>query len=309
MAFAGLQILVFHLWISVTGSTTELFLQKTAFVGVDIFFLLSGWSLGSREIEDVKAFLKGRFQSVYVKFFLLSLLAYFVGGWTNEKFLSTVTGVSFFQKGGGSFLWFVPAVLLVYLFAPLLQKGCRANTFFMAAAGFLVWFIAGYMAGRLTNYTALYIFWNRIPVILTGFFLGRSEKTNDFFENTKTRVVLGLILTAAGLLLARQFAYTFRLQKPFPDFFYVTVLPLALGLAFLVSLIPENKIIRLLGNATLEMYGLQMIIGYKAAGRIFKATGNAMLTNICSVVLIGTLSVLLSLLFQKATAFRKEEQK
>ena len=42
MAFAALQILIFHLWINLSSSEIENFIKQISYIGVDIFFFLSG---------------------------------------------------------------------------------------------------------------------------------------------------------------------------------------------------------------------------------------------------------------------------
>ena len=47
----ALLIIIFHLWIKLSSSFVESFLVSIAYIGVDIFFLVSVTSLVNREIN------------------------------------------------------------------------------------------------------------------------------------------------------------------------------------------------------------------------------------------------------------------
>ena len=69
---AALQILIFHLWMPLTNTMIEQFLIKTGYMGVDLFFFLSAYSLADKTIS-YGSFLKNKVIVLYAKF------AFFVG--------------------------------------------------------------------------------------------------------------------------------------------------------------------------------------------------------------------------------------
>ena len=326
MAFSALQILFFHLWVNVfAGNEIELFLRTTAFVGVDIFFFMSGLSLSSRKVESYLEFELSRFKAVYLKFIIFAIVAAIYSKWTFSRFIRVVTTVDLFKKGGGAFLWFLPAIMIVYLFYPVFQNydeaikekvSPRWGNFISAAIVVAVWFIVGLLVCNLTDYTAIFIFYNRIPIFVLGYYLGKSELFLKWFGKNAEKpwiykLIKGIILTAMGVVLVYAFAFRAKLQMPFTDFFYIMVIPLSIGIALLVSFIPEVKVIKKIGSVTLEMYALQMIFGFKLANKLYKISGSAILTNIMfflviivAAVIVGTLLTwFIDFIFKKMSLF------
>ena len=119
---AAFQILFFHLWAPITSTQIEQFVLKTAYVGVDMFFFLSAYSLAGREIDYVP-FLKDRVLKLYAKFaFFVLIMALFSKSFGVIRAVKSLTFIEFFQKGGGAFLWFIPAILILYIIYPLFLK-------------------------------------------------------------------------------------------------------------------------------------------------------------------------------------------
>ena len=119
---AAFQILFFHLWAPLTSTQIEQFILKTAYVGVDMFFFLSAYSLAGREIDYVP-FLKDRVLKLYAKFaFFTLIMALFSKSFGVIRVVKSLTLIEFFQKGGGAFLWFIPAILIFYAVYPLFLK-------------------------------------------------------------------------------------------------------------------------------------------------------------------------------------------
>lgn len=101
---AAFQILFFHLWAPLTSTQIEQFILKTAYVGVDMFFFLSAYSLAGREIDYVP-FLKDRVLKLYAKFaFFVLIMALFSKSFGVIRAVKSLTFIEFFQKGGGAFL-------------------------------------------------------------------------------------------------------------------------------------------------------------------------------------------------------------
>ncbi len=300
MCFSALEILMFHLWVTVfRGSQIELYIRKTAYIGVDIFFLLSVYSLASRKITDLKAYYFSRFKSVYFKFLVFTLIASVVGSFGVSKTVQILLGIELFKRGGGAFLWFLPAIVILYIVFPLIQKWADKAPFIGAIITLAVWFILGVLVCRYTSYRDIFIFWNRIPIMVCGYLMAiYSAQLNKFFERLWVlRPIIALCLIGIGIVLLFNFGFNTKLSKPIQDLFYVTAIPLVLGLVLLLDYIPEVKIISLIGSATLEMYAIQMIWGFNLAGKIYKACRNAALTNLLSVVIVTILSIIASKLF------------
>ena len=65
MTFSSLMIIIFHLWINLSLKNTkineiETFIRYISFIGVDIFFFLSAYSLERSKINNYLEFIKSR---------------------------------------------------------------------------------------------------------------------------------------------------------------------------------------------------------------------------------------------------------
>ena len=269
---AAFQILFFHLWAPLTSTQIEQFILKTAYVGVDMFFFLSAYSLAGREIDYVP-FLKDRVLKLYAKFaFFVLIMALFSKSFGVIRAVKSLTFIEFFQKGGGAFLWFIPAILILYIIYPLFLKW---NSRFKVIWVLLIWLIAGVFSEHVLSYTAVFIFTNRIPVILAGYLF----KTYCTHNNNLRRSFI--VLIPLGVLLLHMYGFNVRLNFPIKDMFYVLAIPSVLGLVTLSSYVKKYAVTESLGSITLELYAVQMIFGQRIliwAYNVFNK--NALLTNI-----------------------------
>ena len=269
---AAFQILFFHLWAPLTSTQIEQFILKTAYVGVDMFFFLSAYSLAGREIDYVP-FLKDRVLKLYAKFaFFTLIMALFSKLFGVIRVVKSLTLIEFFQKGGGAFLWFIPAILILYIIYPLFLKW---NSRFKVIWVLLIWLIAGVFSEHVLSYTTVFIFTNRIPVILAGYLF----KTYCTHNNNLRRSFI--VLIPLGVLLLHMYGFKVRLNFPIKDMFYVLAIPTVLGLVTLSSYVKKYAVTESLGSITLELYAVQMIFGQRIlmwAYNVFNK--NALLTNI-----------------------------
>lgn len=284
---AAFQILFFHLWAPITSTQIEQFVLKTAYVGVDMFFFLSAYSLAGREIDYVP-FLKDRVLKLYAKFaFFVLIMALFSKSFGVIRAVKSLMFIEFFQKGGGAFLWFIPAILIFYAVYPLFLKW---NSRFKVIWVLLIWLVAGVFSEHVLSYTAVFIFTNRIPVILAGYLFktyctgNRDAIMPDNNKMNRTIQILRrswILLIPLGVLLLYMYGFKVRLNFPIKDMFYVLAIPTVLGLVTLSSYVKKYAVTESLGSITLELYAVQMIFGQRIliwAYNVFNK--NALLTNI-----------------------------
>ena len=284
---AAFQILFFHLWAPITSTQIEQFILKTAYVGVDMFFFLSAYSLAGREIDYVP-FLKDRVLKLYAKFaFFVLIMALFSKSFGVIRAVKSLTFIEFFQKGGGAFLWFIPAILIFYAVYPLFLKW---NSRFKVIWVLLIWLTGSVFAEHVLSYTAVFIFTNRIPVILAGYLFktyctgNRDAIMPDNNKMNRTIQILRrswVVLIPLGVLLLHMYGFKVRLNFPIKDMFYVLAIPSVIGLVTLSSYVKKYAVTESLGSITLELYAVQMIFGQRIlifAYNVFNK--NALLTNI-----------------------------
>lgn len=303
---AAVMILAFHLFINVSGTRAEMFILKIGYIGVDLFFFVSAYSLADKKFgRSYTQFIRNRFGTIFIKFAFFCILAAIYGGWKLDRLAKTVFFVDFFERGGGSFLWFVPAIMIFYLLFPLfVQSRFKYKTIVLLVA----WFVVSLVLDKAVGYTKVFIFTNRIPVILAGYLYRRLEITLSKHENDTVGVlkasaakkaVLGLILLTAGLVLVYFFGFESKLAGAFAELFYVVCIPMVVGLAILSSLVPENKLVSVLASASLELYALQMIFGSTLSIKLFKWTGSRLGTNLLTLVIGFLVSVTLEAVFRR----------
>ena len=319
MAFSALQILIFHLWICIGKSRIELFLKQTAYIGVDVFFFVSAYSLAGRKVGNYGKFVWSRLKAVYLKFILFALVACLYCKWTVGHFLKVIGLVDLFQKGGGSFLWFLPAIMLFYLIYPLFEACNHKCKRLTAVVSIFLWAIVAFVVTCFTNEKAMFIYWNRIPVFLLGYYTAIWDKTVEEHGQQRDdmqinmvpyhrtvahfKAAFGVLFLLVGAFLLYQFAFIPKLQTPFRDMFYLMGIPASIGLVWLIDLIPLNadhdpfkvlnQLIQWIGNSSLEIYAVQMIFGYRFANVILNQTGNVVVTNFCVILFVVLLSVLM----------------
>lgn len=293
---AALQILFFHLWAPLTSTQIEQFILKTAYVGVDMFFFLSAYSLAGREIDYVP-FLKDRVLKMYAKFaFFVLIMALFTKSFGMIRAVKSLTLIEFFQKGGGAFLWFIPAILIFYVVYPLFLKW---NSRLKVLWVLLIWIALSVISEYAFSYTAVFIFTNRIPVILVGYLFRRHcGAGGDKHANVPLTSIFAhswIVLILIGTLLLYMYGFKVRLNFPIKDMFYVLAIPTVLGLAILSGHIKKSALIDALGSLTLELYAVQMIFGQKiliSFNNLFEK--NALLTNLAVTFVMFLMAFVLS---------------
>lgn len=188
MGFAALWILFFHEWVTLfvnnqVGVNIEGYLKRIGFCGVDIFLLLSGIGLTfAIRKGNVLTFYYRRIKRILLPFLVMAIIRCALEKWPIIEFWKNISGINFYTKSIYSFLWFVPAILTLYLFFPwyykLFTKTKKPVLFFLCSLE--VWLVFSLFV-RETMRGDLYGFTNRIPVFLAGVLLGWLTKVLSFF--------------------------------------------------------------------------------------------------------------------------------
>ncbi|MFA5342144.1 MAG: acyltransferase family protein [Clostridia bacterium] len=300
MAVAAILIAVYHLWIpvfSIDGlhGRIEHFFVSIGYIGVDLFFFLSAYTLSKYSIASRWKFIVKRLSKIYPVFLLFCISALLIGKLSFKKFLATAFFWDFIKQGGGSFLWFIPAIILMYITFPYFKSALsNYSPFKRLAISLSVWIALSFaIEYGLRGIADISIFLMRIPVILLGMFLAEYEG----LWSIKRRLVTGVLLFLPGIVLVYQFGYLNKLRAPFDGMFYIIALPCVLGLIFLLDAALQSssfKFADMIGNATLELYCIQMLIGSELVSAIFKLTKIKILTNFITFAIVILFSIALS---------------
>ena len=173
----------------------------------------------------------------------------------------------------------------------------------------LIWLTGSVFAEHVLSYTAVFIFTNRIPVILAGYLFktyctgNRDAIMPDNNKMNRTIQILRrswVVLIAAGVLLLHMYGFKVRLNFPIKDMFYVLAIPSVIGLVMLSSYVKKYAVTESLGSITLELYAVQMIFGQQIliwAYNVFNK--NALLTNIFVTGVMLLLAYIISHVFKR----------
>ena len=303
MSFSALMIIIFHLWINITKPNTNIYLIETylryiGYIGVDIFFFLSAYSLASNEIDNYLNFIFKRFKKIYLKFIIFGVIAFFFNKWSFLKLLKIIFGIEFLTKGGGSFLWFIPAIMIIYILLPLYKKLDNKYKIITPIITIITYLIL-VITLSINKKTTLLIFINRIPIILFGYYFSKLKIFEKLQKNNLLYYCVALCLTIFGLLFNYYLYFNHFYLSYFQDIFYVLSIPLIIGVILLLDKIKVNKLFNYLGSITLEVYAIQMIFGYYLTGKLVKIISNSFLTNIISIVIVILIASFFNLIFNQ----------
>lgn len=303
MSFSALMIIIFHLWINITKPNTNIYLIETylryiGYIGVDIFFFLSAYSLASNEIDNYLNFIFKRFKKIYLKFIIFGVIAFFFNKWSFLKLLKIIFGIEFLTKGGGSFLWFIPAIMIIYILLPLYKKLDNKYKIITPIITIITYLIL-VITLSINKKTTLLIFINRIPIILFGYYFSKLKIFEKLQKNNLLYYCIALCLTIFGLFFNYYLYLNHFYLSYFQDIFYVLSIPLIIGVILLLDKIKSNNLFNYLGSITLEVYAIQMIFGYYLTGKLVKIISNSFLTNIISIVIVILIASFFNLIFNQ----------
>ena len=217
--FAALWIVAFHLVdmmskVNATFPTSLRFFWDTfklGNIGVDVFLFLSGVGLYYSFSKDghVLRFYYKRLIRILVPFALICLpyLIYLfaVGRMSQEVFIQNITFVNYWLGNTSPInLWYIPAILVLYLIYPLLykiiffsKKGALARCLVLAAISIAVTFTLFAIFGTAKD--GLYKRWDtflpRVTTFIIGCWFGKPVKEKKGFSPW---LLLGSLVVLAG---------------------------------------------------------------------------------------------------------------
>lgn len=282
MGIAALWIYIFHAWIILSpepqaGSFSllnflERYIKEIGFAGVDVFFLLSGIGLTfAIKKESLPKFYYRRIRRVALPALTIGIVRGIVQNWGFAETLRIVSGYNFFMKSIYDFMWFVPAIIILYIFFPLywhfFEKA--ANKILFTTGAVLIWLVITLLVRNILR-EDMFGFTARIPVFLIGILFGYlTQKHKDAAFTAQTYALLAIIL-ANGLYLAYLANFKqYDLLVPAGNSFLPTLF-IAVGLTFLAAKsmeITERRLPRFgkgivtvlgfFGSISLELYCIQ----------------------------------------------------
>lgn len=182
MGIAVLFVVLFH---GIVSSGSAWFgLKRMGNIGVDIFLFLSGigmWFALTKN-NSIKHFYWQRFKRVYPTWFLLASVYYIYNYCTCGSLsqnIATLIGnivinINFWQYGHLTF-WYVPAIMMLYVFAPFYIKLLNNNRLYvwLCLLPIIFCIAIAYIQPLNARFWHLEIFFSRISIFMIGINIGQ----------------------------------------------------------------------------------------------------------------------------------------
>lgn len=282
MGIAALWILAFHAWIPVTPVPTpehfnvlgflERYIKIIGYCGVDIFLLLSGIGLTfAIKKGSILRFYYRRLRRIILPFLVVSVFLWRVFGWSTLEFIKHISGYNFYFVKADGTMWFVFAIVALYLFFPLYYKlfSKASNKLLFTGIAIAIWLVISLILQNIMR-TDLYGFTNRIPVFIIGILFGYiTQNKKEIVFKAWTYILLVIILVTGLYLSYLTTLQNFYLILPVGNCFLPNLL-IAVSLPFLIAKILDLAerhlslfgkvlvtVISFFGTFTLESYCIQ----------------------------------------------------
>lgn len=273
MGVAILIVVLFH--VSLSRHSMFFGLRRMGNVGVDIFFLVSGlglwfsWTklMASKAFGTaLSTFYKRRLLRIYPVWLLVAGFFYIQDYLGPHKYSTSLVDLcgdilinwDFWLHDELTF-WYVPAIMMMYLFAPFYMELIRKHPVYRwIPAVMMVWCVAVQWVAPIHQAVGhIEIFWSRVPIFLIGINIGECIRRKDTMEGS----AIWLLLVTFALSLGTCIYLEQVLHGKFPLFIERMVyIPMTITgvmlLAMLFSKMPKwiNRIFSFVGGISLEIY-------------------------------------------------------
>lgn len=276
MGFAALWILFFHEWVRIFPTVPVLgeieFLTKTfGYIGVDIFFFLSGMGLCiAIDKYSLSRFYAKRFIRILFPFFLVEAVGCIITHRTFLDYIKMISGFSFVTTSIFSVLWFVPAIAIYYLIFPLYHKlfSKAQNQVLYTIAAIEIWLLLSVKLNSTMRWD-LFGVTNRIPVFLIGVLLGWYGKNKKEIKCNRTMILAMFTTLLLGLYLCyltdqKSFFFMVQISNVAVPAMLVAI-SLSFFLAYFLDMLKKatllKKFLGFFGTISFELYCVQEMLG------------------------------------------------
>lgn len=317
MGLAMIFVMLFHVWMP--KGNVMYGLVRCGNVGVDMFLFLSGiglWYAWSKN-PSLKNFYWRRYIRVYPAWLIMACLFYIPsylntpGGGYSRSVPDLVANIlvnwSFWRVDDLTF-WFIPAIMMMYTFAPAYMTLIRRHPFYrwMPVAAMVLAVMVQYYPPVHQAVGHLEIFFSRIPIFLIGINCGQMVKDKRTVEGSSVWLIA--LLFAMSLAMCVEFEQSWRGR--FPLFLERMVyIPLTVcGIILFARLMRHaagfiRRPLAFVGTVSLELYliHIQFVMKYITPYRLGYCL-TALLMIAVSLVLAWILHRLVSMLTNRLPA-------
>ncbi|MFL8888802.1 acyltransferase family protein [Helcococcus kunzii] len=293
MGLAAILILLYHIYPVSNISmfyNIEKYIIKNSQLGVDMFFFCSAYMYKFSDKTNYKKFIIKKVIKIYPIFAISTFIYFIMGSIGIKQTLMTIIGIDFFLNGGGSFLWFIPAILILYslllIYEKLSTKYDKRKVLFVIIFIFLLFIILSY---KYSVNKSINIFLFRFPIIILGCLLSNYE--GRFIYRKKG--IYSILLLIIGSIVNYIYFFKIKYNYIFVESFYILSLPLLLGCILFLDFIQGSinlKKLRVFGKISLELYCVQMIIGFMLFEKLINFTQNRIISFLCDFIIIFIIS-------------------
>lgn len=171
----------------------------------------------------------------------------------------------------------------------------------------MVYLIGSIVISSYTNYDAIFILTNRIPIILMGYYSAKYDVISYLKKSNLRYYTIAILLTIFGLIISyNTYIRHFNILW-FKEIFYILYIPLIIGLILLLDKIKVNKVINIVGSITLELYALQMLFGFRIANQIFKLIDIKFISNILTMIILILMALVINKIFNIPQKLKGED--
>ncbi|WP_302602811.1 acyltransferase [Bacteroides caecimuris] len=234
-------------------------------LGVDIFFFLSGFGLSASLAKDssFKRFFRKRFVRIIPCWWIvLAGMAFFgsvvsLKGFpiTAEDYFHWFSGTGWWLAGC-NFEWYIPTLLVFYLLAPLLSSMSIRQLSICAVVAAII--AVALSSGIVNCFNHVYMSYSRLPVYLSGFIMYKIWKSKACisFTNASGLALIGALAFAIGFYVKSiDFILGLTIARVFVSLLMV---PMLFIISLLFKYTPINRAMAFMGVISLEMYLLHI---------------------------------------------------
>lgn len=269
MGIATLWVMLFHFRANMHIAPFD-YLSSIGYGGVDIFLFLSGFGLycGFSKCKSNKEFYLRRFIRVYPLYlFVIIIHSVLLHKFNPLNMLMKSIGLGYFIPlvSNASYEWYVPTIMLFYLFFPLIYKLLNVNM--------LKW--GGYLTGLGLILTGILILihkgtiiltTSRIPIFVIGSVFGYCYINGISLKRLPLLCVLALITLCTEIFLVNRFDNEFLWRNAIYWLPFMIIVPgLCLMLCYIFEKVkvPKSNFLKWVGSISLESYLVHVIcLGY-----------------------------------------------
>ena len=264
MGIAMIFIFLFH--VALPRSNMFFGLRRIGNIGVDMFLFLSGVGLWFSWMKhpSLKHFFKRRYLRVYPAWFIISCLYYiphFHGGGVRAwvDLIGDITINWDFWLHDELKFWYIPAMMMLYLFAPPYMQLIRRHPVYRwLPVVMILWCILVQYVSPIHNAVGhIEIFWSRLPIFFIGINMGEAVRRKDKMDGAS----IWMILIVFAMTLSASIFLEQELHGHFPIYVErMLYIPLTITTILLLNRVfrrtPKwfNTIFKFVGALSLECY-------------------------------------------------------